>query len=144
MINTSTGAQHQFRDRIEVILRDDLPECTRGWAVEEVEQAVMPGTIPLVGARVTLRRLVRAAAQFRADIAADLDGHLIHGRGEASVPRVALHAAAEQVHGLAVALDRRDRECPPGSNGPAAGARMVVTNARPDGHPSDVEPDRKG
>ena len=52
MITTLSGPQHPFRDRIEVVLRGDLPECARGWAVDEVEQAVTQQAIPLVRARV--------------------------------------------------------------------------------------------
>jgi hypothetical protein len=107
MITPRTDQPQLFRDRIEVVLRGDLPEVARGWAVEEVERAVTLGSLPLVRAWVTLQRPAPAAVPCRADITVDLDGHLIHGRSDARAPLAALHAAAGQVHTLAVALARR-------------------------------------
>ena len=115
MTTTPIDPQHPYRDRIRVLLRGDLPGCARGWAIEEVEDAVTHEALPLVRAEVTLRHWAQEARPCRADIAVDLCGHLINGCAEAMHPRVALHLAAERVHRQARNLSRRVRGCGPQS-----------------------------
>jgi hypothetical protein len=107
MTTTPIDPQHPYRDRIRVLLRGDLPGCARGWAIEEVEDAVTHEALPLVTAQVTLRHWARETGPCQASIAVDLCGHIVEGHAEAKQPRVALHLAAERVHRQARNLSRR-------------------------------------
>jgi ribosome-associated translation inhibitor RaiA len=95
------------RDLVQVVLSGDLPERVRGWAVAEVEQHLTPGRLPLLDGRVTIRSPARPAQPCRADIAVNLDGHLIHGRADAASPRDALRLAAERVQRQARSITER-------------------------------------
>ena len=95
------------RDVLQVVLSGDLPEAVRGWAVTEVEQHITPGRLPLLDGRITIRSPARPAQPCRADIAVNLDGHLIHGRADAASPRAALHLAAQRVQRQARSITER-------------------------------------
>jgi hypothetical protein len=103
-----TSTEHRtghgpIEDRIEVLVQGDIPYQAHRWAVRAVEEAVRRHPWPLVRAKVRLTRPPRLVAVCRADIQADLDGHLFHARAEAGDARSALDVAAERLHRQAMA-----------------------------------------
>ena len=92
-----------IQDRIEVLVQGDIPYRAHRWAVRAMEDAVRRQPWPLVRAKVRLTRPPHLVAVCRADIQADLGGHLFHARAEASDARSALDVAAERLHRQAVA-----------------------------------------
>jgi hypothetical protein len=91
-------------ERVEVQVQGDIPYQARRWAVILVDRAVRRGPWGLVQARVRLTRPPHLVATCRADIQADLGGHLFHTRAEAREARTALEIAAERLHRQAESL----------------------------------------
>jgi hypothetical protein len=85
-------------ERVQVVVQGDIPYQAHRWAVRAVERAVRHEPWPLRAARVRLTRPAHLVAVCRADIQADLDGHLFHARAEAADVRSALDIAAERLH----------------------------------------------
>jgi ribosome-associated translation inhibitor RaiA len=104
MTSTEHHTGHgSIQDRIEVLVQGDIPYQAHRWAVRAVEDAVRRHPWPLVRARVRLTRPPHLVAVCRADIHADLGGHLFHARAEANDARSAMDVAAERLHRQAVA-----------------------------------------
>jgi hypothetical protein len=91
-------------ERVDVQVQGDLPNQAHRWAVVLLDDAVEDGPWGLVRARVRLTRPPHLEATCRADIQADLGGHLFHTRAEAREARTALEIAAERLHRQAVSL----------------------------------------
>ena len=91
-------------ERVEVQVQGDIPYQARRWAVSLLERAVRRGPWGLVRARVRLTRPPHLVATCRADVQADLEGHLFHARAEAREARTALEIAVERLHREAVSL----------------------------------------
>jgi hypothetical protein len=118
---TSGGATpgRAMYDRVDVAIRGDIPYDAHRWATQAVLRAVQRDTWRLRSARVRLTRPPHLVAVCRADIQADLDGHLFHVRAEARDARTALATAAERlqrqiaaVHAGEAAGLRRPRPAP--------------------------------
>lgn len=91
-------------ERVDVQVQGDIPYQAHRWAVNLIDRAVRRGPWGLVRARVRLTRPPHLVATCRADIQADLGGHLFHTRAEAREPRTALELAAERLHRQAASL----------------------------------------
>lgn len=87
----------------EVFVQGDIPYRAHRWAVRAVEDAVRRQPWPLVRAKVRLTRPPHLVAVCRADIHADLGGHLFHASAEAHGARSALDVAAQRLHRQALA-----------------------------------------
>jgi hypothetical protein len=91
-------------DRVDVQVQGDIPYQAHRWAVSLIDLAVRRAPWGLVQARVRLTRPPHLVATCRADIQADLGGHLFHTRAEAREARTALEIAAERLHRQAASL----------------------------------------
>ena len=100
----SPAAGRPVPERVQVVVQGDIPYQAHRWAVRAVERAVRHEPWPLRTARVRLTRPAHLVAVCRADIQADLDGHLFHARAEAGDVRSALDIAAERLHRQAEAV----------------------------------------
>jgi hypothetical protein len=100
-------------ERIDVQVQGDIPYQAHGWAVSLVDGAVRHVPWRLVRARVRLTRPPHLVATCRADIQADLGGHLFHARADAREARTALEIAAERLHRQAVSLHDAQHPTPP-------------------------------
>jgi ribosome-associated translation inhibitor RaiA len=93
-----------LRESVQVLVQGDIPYQAHRWAMTAVERAVRHDPWPLRGARVRLTRPSHLGAGCRADIQADLGGHLFHARAEARDARSALDIAADRLHRQAEAV----------------------------------------
>jgi hypothetical protein len=93
-----------YSERVDVQVQGDIPYQAHRWAVTLIDRAVRRGPWGLVQARVRLTRPPHLVATCRADIQADLGGHLFHTRAEAREPRTALELAAERLRRQAASL----------------------------------------
>ena len=100
-------------ERVDVQVQGDIPYQAHRWAVTLIDRAVRRGPWGLVRARVRLTRPPHLVATCRADIQADLGGHLFHTRAEAREPRAALEIAAERLQRQAASLHAAQRPDPP-------------------------------
>jgi ribosome-associated translation inhibitor RaiA len=91
-------------DRIEVVVRGDIPYQAHRWALGALERLVKHEPWPLNRARVQLTRPPHLVATCRADIQADIGGHLFHTRAEATDARNALDIAVERLRRQAGAV----------------------------------------
>jgi ribosome-associated translation inhibitor RaiA len=127
MTRADAGAVRAFGERVQVVVQGDIPYQARRWAVRAVERAVRHERWPLQQARVRIVRPPHLVAVCRADIHADLDGHLFHARAEAKDAHAALDMAADRLQRQAEAAhagaaSRRRRGLPsPDRPAPAPG-----------------------
>ena len=91
-------------ERVEVLVQGDIAYQAHRWAVTLLDRAVTRGPWDLVQARVRLTRPPHLVATCRADVQADLGGHLFHTRGEAREARTALEIAVERLRRQAASL----------------------------------------
>ena len=91
-------------ERVDVQVQGDIPYQAHRWAVSLVDRAVRRQPWRLVRARVRLTRPPHLVATCRADIQADLGGHLFHARADACEPRTALELAADRLQRQAASL----------------------------------------
>jgi ribosome-associated translation inhibitor RaiA len=98
MTNGDAARGRPVHERVEVLVQGDIPYQAHRWAVRAVEGIVRHDPWPLREAHVRLTRPPHLMAVCRADIQADLGGHLFHARADAQDARTALDIAAERLH----------------------------------------------
>jgi ribosome-associated translation inhibitor RaiA len=104
MTSPPRGQPGSSGGRVDVVVQGDIPYQAHRWAVLVLDRALRHDPWPLVHADVRLTRPAHLVATCRADIRADLGGHMFHVRGEAREARTALDIAVERLHRQAVAL----------------------------------------
>jgi hypothetical protein len=107
-------------ERVHVLVQGDIPYQAHRWAVRAVEGVVQHDSWPLSEAHVRLTRPPHLVAVCRADIQAELGGHLFHARADARDARTALDIAAERLH----------RQVDAAHAGESAAIRFASTRAR--------------
>ena len=93
-----------LEDRVDIVVRGDIPYQAHRWTLGALERLVRREPWPLNHARVELSRPAHLVASCRADIQADLGGHLLHVRAEATDARNALDIAVERLRRQAAAV----------------------------------------
>jgi ribosome-associated translation inhibitor RaiA len=98
-MKTNGAAAHDrpLDERVDVVVRGDIPYQAHRWALGALERLVRREPWPLNHARVHLTRPPHLVAACRADIQADIGGHLYHARAEATDARNALDIAVERL-----------------------------------------------
>lgn len=96
--NREAADGRPLHERVEVLVQGDIPYQAHRWAVRAVEGIVRHEPWPLRAAHVRLTRPAHLMAVCRADIQADIGGHLFHARADAKDVRTALDIAGERLH----------------------------------------------
>jgi hypothetical protein len=98
-MKTNGAAAHERRleDRVDIVVRGDIPYQAHRWTLGALEHLVRREPWPLNQGRIELARPAHLGAACRADIQADVGGHLFHARAEATDAHNALEIAVERL-----------------------------------------------